>query len=130
MNNQKTGASYGFVAPEIAEDSGKNIRRQFPTFGIVETDLTGNIAEVDVTRTEQVIKIGGGPLSATAILNLKVAEGLDAGCKCYVQFNCGATACNVKVKTNGMVDCELAGVANSQKTVAIVWIGNKWMAIE
>lgn len=127
--NKKTGASYGFEAPEIAEDENMNIRRQFPTFGVIETGLTENEAEVDVKRTEQVIEIVGGALQATAFLKLKVAEGLDAGCKCHVKFNCGTTAYNVRVKTNDMVDCELAGVASSTKTVTIVWLGDKWMPI-
>ena len=56
--NKKTGASYGFVAPEIGEDAGKDIKMQFPTFGSVEVRKVGDHFEADVKRTHTVVTLG------------------------------------------------------------------------
>ena len=56
--NKKTGASYGFVAPEISEDAGKDIKMQFPTFGSVEARKVEDHLEADVKRTHTVVTLG------------------------------------------------------------------------
>ena len=56
--NKKTGASYGFVAPEIGEDAGKDIKMQFPTFGSVEARKVVDHLEADVKRTHTVVTLG------------------------------------------------------------------------
>ena len=56
--NKKTGASYGFVAPEISEDAGKDIKMQFPTFGSVEARKVVDHLEADVKRTHTVVTLG------------------------------------------------------------------------
>ena len=56
--NKKTGASYAFVAPEISEDAGKDIKKQFPTFGSVEARKVVDHLEADVKRTHTVVTLG------------------------------------------------------------------------
>ena len=55
--NKKTGASYGFVAPEISEDAGNDIKVQFPTFETQNAKLENNAASVTVKRTTTLFEL-------------------------------------------------------------------------
>lgn len=131
MHNQKTGASYDFVAPDLQEDAGKNIRRQFPTFGTVAVTLDANkSATVDVRRTEQIIDLGDGAVPGDSKLTLIVGEGLDAGAKCYVKFKSGTDANKVSIYTGTNFDCSLVGIAEDTNVTTILWTGEKWLSIK
>ena len=132
MHNQKTGASYDFVAPYLQEDAGKNIRRQFPTFGTVAVTLDDNkSATVDVKRTEQIIDLGDGAVPGDPKLTLIVGEGLDAGAKCYVKFKSdSAAASKAEIKTGTNTDCNVEGIKNDVAVIQILWTGEKWLAIK
>lgn len=56
--NKKNGASYGFVAPEIEADKGKDVKVPFPTFGRVEARKVEDHLEADVKRTHTVVGLG------------------------------------------------------------------------
>ena len=129
--NKKTGASYGFVAPEISEDTGKDTKVPFPTFGTIAVELSNNKAEVDVKRTEQIIDLGDNALSADAELTLSVGDGLGVGCKCYVKFKSAATAANkVSIKTGTTIDCGVEGIKDDVAVIQILWTGSKWISIK
>lgn len=130
--NKKNGASYGFVAPDLQEDAGKNIRRQFPTFGTVAVTLDANkSATVDVKRTEQIIDLGDDAVAGDPALTLSVGEGLDAGTKCYVKFKSGATAANkAAIKTGTNTDCTVEGIKNDVAVIQILWTGKQWLSIK
>lgn len=131
MHNQKTGASYDFVAPDLQEDAGKNIRRQFPTFGTVAVTLDANkSATVDVKRTEQIIDLGDGAVPGDPQLTLIVGEGLDAGAKCYVKFKSDTAANKVSIYTGTNFDCSLVGIAAGTNVTTILWTGEKWIHID
>lgn len=131
MHNQKTGASYDFVAPDLQEDAGKNIRRQFPTFGTVAVTLDANkSATVDVKRTEQIIDLGDGAVPGDPKLTLIVGEGLDAGAKCYVKFKSGTDANKVSICTGEVLDCAFVGIKDDVAVIQILWNGEKWIHID
>lgn len=132
MHNQKTGASYDFVAPDLQEDAGKNIRRQFPTFGTVAVTLDANkSATVDVKRTEQIIDLGDDAVPGDPQLTLIVGEGLDAGAKCYVKFKSDSAAANkAEIKTGTNTDCTVEGIKNDVAVIQILWTGQKWLPIK
>lgn len=69
--NKKTGASYGFVAPEISEDAGKDIKVPFPTFGGVEAKKVEDHLEVNVNRTHTVVTFG--EIDKLPIVDLKTS---------------------------------------------------------
>lgn len=132
MHNQKTGASYDFVAPDLQEDAGKNIRRPFPTFGTVAVELdSNNSANVEVTRTEQILDLGDDAVAGDPALTLSVGEGLDAGAKCYVKFKSGSTAVNkAAIKTGTHMDCTIEGIKGDVAVIQILWTGKKWLPIK
>lgn len=130
MHNQKTGASYDFVAPDLQEDAGMNIRRPFPTFGTVNVQLEGDQADVEVTRTEQIIDLGDDAVPGNPELTLIVGEGLDAGTKCYVKFKSDTAATKVAIYTGAVLDCSFEGIKDGVAVIQILWTGEKWLRIE
>ena len=131
MHNEKTGASYDFVAPELQEDAKKNIRRPFPTFGTVAVELDANkSATVDVTRTEQILDLGDDAVPGDPKLTLSVGEGLDAGTRCYVKFKSGSAANKVSIYKGTDLECTINGIADGSIISTIIWDGNNWLHIQ
>lgn len=130
--NKKTGASYGFVAPEIEADKGKKIEVPFPTFGILTPTISSNKAEVTVERTTTLVDLGSTALAAATDVNVTNGANLPAGARLMVKFTCGESTdavFNVKVNLAGETCAELKGVAKETVCYELVWTGSTWQLL-
>lgn len=130
-NNHKNGASYGFVAPEIEKDAGKQTEVVFPTFEKEAVTLSGNAAEVNVVRTTTFIDLGADALAAAATITAKADSNLPAGSKIMVRWNNGGTKYDVTVKKDSATTCAtLTGVASTKVCYELVWDGSTWQLLK
>lgn len=129
--NKKTGASYGFVAPEIAADAYKDIQVVFPTFETLKPTLSSNAASVDVVRTTTIVDLGSTALAAAATLTA-VADGkLPAGARLMVKWTNGGTKYDVTLKKDADTTCAtLTGVASTTVCYELVWTGETWQLLK
>lgn len=128
--NKKTGASYGFVAPEIAADAYKDIQVVFPTFETLTPTLSSNAAEVDVVRTTTVVDLGSTALAAEATLTAKADGNLPAGSRLMVKWANGGTKYDVTLKIDASTTCAtLTGVASTTVCYELVWTGTTWVLL-
>lgn len=130
--NKKNGASYGFVASEIEADKGKDVKVQFPTFGILTPTISSNKAEVTVERTTTLVDLGSTALAAATDVNVTNGANLPAGARMMVKFTCGESTdavFNVKVNLAGETCAELKGVAKETVCYELVWTGSTWQLL-
>ena len=66
--NTENNASYDFVAPSIADDSGKKSKTVFPTAELVKPDISSYKADVPVRRQMTIMDLGS--ISAETTVNL------------------------------------------------------------
>lgn len=130
--NKKTGTSYGFVAPEIEADNGKDVKVQFPTFGTQIAEVESNEASVTVERTTTLVDLGSTALAAATDVNVTNGANLPAGARLMVKFTCGdddTSVFNVKVNLAGETCAELKGVAKETVCYELVWTGSTWQLL-
>lgn len=131
--NKKSGASYGFVAPEIEADNGKDVKVPFPTFGILTPTISRNKAEVTVERTTTLVDLGSRALAAATDVDVTNGANLPAGARLMVKFTCGESTdavFNVKVNLAGETCAELKGVAKETVCYELVWTGSTWQLLQ
>lgn len=128
--NKKTGASYGFVAPEIAADANKDTQVVFPTFETLKPTLSSNAASVDVVRTTTIVDLGSSALAAAATLTATADSELPAGARLMVKWANGGTKYDVTLKKDADTTCAtLTGIANTTVCYELVWTGSAWQLL-
>lgn len=129
--NKKTGTSYGFVAPEIEADNGKDVKVQFPTFGTQIAEVESNEASVTVERTTTLVEVGEEKLTAATTLTATPGDKLPAGARLMVKWINGETKYDVSLKKDADTTCaKLAGVANATVCYELVWTGSTWQLLK
>ena len=129
--NKKTGASYGFVAPEISEDAGNDIKVQFPTFETQNAKLENNAASVTVKRTTTLVELNKEALTAAATLTAEADANLPAGARLMVKWINGGTKYDVTLKLDASTTCAtLTGVASTTVCYELVWTGSTWQLLK
>lgn len=129
--NKKTGASYGFVAPEISEDAGNDIKVQFPTFETQNAKLENNAASVTVKRTTTLVELNKEALTAAATLTAEADANLPAGARLMVKWINGGTKYDVTLKLDASTTCAtLTGVASTTVCYELVWTGKTWQLLK
>lgn len=129
--NKKTGASYGFVAPEISEDAGKDIKVPFPTFETQKPTLSSNAAAVTVKRTTTLVDLGSSALAAAATVTATADSNLPAGARLMVKWANGGTKYDVTLKKDAATTCAtLTGVASTTVCYELVWTGETWQLLK
>lgn len=130
-NNHSNGASYGFKAPNIAGDAGKDTQVMFPTFELLKPTLSSNAAAVDVVRTTTAVDLGSTALAAAATLTAKPASDLPAGSRLMVKWVNGATKYDVTVKKDSYDSgVALTGVQSVGVCYELVWLDSKWVLLK
>lgn len=82
--NKKNGANYGFIAPEIKKDRGKNVRTVFPTGERVVPELIDNRCDIDIDRETTIIDLKGVGEDTTVTLNAD-KKNMNIGAKVVVR---------------------------------------------
>jgi hypothetical protein len=130
-NNHSNGASYGFKAPNIAEDAGRQIEVMFPTFEKLTPTLSSNAASVVVKRTHTLVDLGSTALAAAATLTAAADDNLPAGSRLMVKWTNGGTKYDVTLKLNATTTCAtLTGIASTTVCYELVWTGTAWQLIQ
>lgn len=129
-NNHSNGASYGFKAPSIDEDAGKQVEVMFPTFETQTPTLSSNAASVTVKRTTTIVDLGSSALAAAATLTATADSNLPAGSRLMVKWANGGTKYDVTLKKDANTTCAtLTGVASTTVCYELVWTGTAWQLL-
>lgn len=129
--NKKTGASYGFEAPEIESDRNKDVQVPFPTFETLTPTLSSNAASVDVVRTTTLVDLGSSDLAAAATITAVAGGKLPAGARLMVKWTNGGTKYDVTLKKDADTTCAtLTGVASTTVCYEVVWTGTTWQLLK
>lgn len=130
-NNHSNGASYGFKAPNIPGDAGKDTEVMFPTFELLKPTLSSNAAAVDVVRTTTAVDLGSNALAAAATLTAKPSSELPEGSRLIVKWVNGDTKYDVTVKKNSEDSgVALTGVQSIGVCYELVWLDSKWVLLK
>lgn len=130
-NNHSNGASYGFKAPNIPGDAGKDTEVMFPTFELLKPTLSSNAAKVDVVRTHTAVDLGSDALAAAATLTAAPAEDLPNGSRLMVKWLNGSTKYDVTVKKDSADSgIALTGVQSVGVCYELVWLDSKWVLLK
>ena len=129
--NKKTGTSYGFVAPEIEADNGKDVKVQFPTFETQIAKVESNAASVTLERTTSLVEVGEEKLTDGATLTATPGDKLPAGARLMVKWHNGETKYDVTLKKDADTTCAtLVGVASATVCYELVWTGSTWQLLK
>ena len=131
--NKKTGASYGFVAPEIEADNGKDVKVQFPTFEILRPDALGpeNEVRIKVVRTNTLVDFGDVAPGAKVTL-IAAGKGLPAGARLMTRFRVPQKeykATLVVVDEEGNECAVLECTDGLSFCCELVWTGGMWQLL-
>ncbi|MBQ1652669.1 MAG: hypothetical protein II575_02360 [Bacteroidales bacterium] len=130
MINKTNGASYSFKAPNIEEDTGKNVEVMFPTFDDIAVTLSSNAGSAAIKRTASIVKLGTENLAAATTLTATPSDELPKGAIIYVLFKCGSTKYDVTVKKNATdTGVTIVGVASSTVCKSVLWDGTNWIVV-
>lgn len=130
MLNKENGASYSFKAPNIEEDTGKNVEVMFPTFDDIAVTLSSNAGSVAIKRTTSLVTLGSSNLAAATTLTATPDAKLPKGAIVYVKFQCGSTKYDVTVKKSSEdTGVTIVGVASSTVCKSVLWDGTNWIVV-
>lgn len=95
VNNEKTGASYSFRAPEIKEHENIPYRLMFPWPDVQRPTCDGAIDNFVVEQRSGVTFIDTGNMSDGEVVLLKTSEYVMPGDRLYVEFKSGANPISI-----------------------------------
>mgnify|MGYP003307955944 CR=1 FL=1 len=126
--NKNNNSSYGFEAPNIPDDTSKNVSVKFPTSEKVTPTITSNKASVDVNRQETIIDLGS-VTAAQELTLVPTAANLNVGARVIVSWTSDTTARAVTVKVGADTVATLAGTISTKVNKQLVWDGSGFLAL-